>query len=161
MTDDTLVDAVTLRSMRWVDIDPVCTLERQLFADDAWTPEQFWSEIAEVPSTRWYTVAERHGVLVGYAGLMAVGRAADVQTVAVAKPEQGQGIARSLMAALMQEARSRGCTSLMLEVAVDNAPACHLYRALGFVDVSRRRDYYAAGVDAMVMRLRLRLDASA
>jgi len=155
MTSRPLAGTVSLRPMRWADIERVCTMERELFDDTPWTPEQFWSEIAEVPATRWYTVAERQGLVVGYAGLMTVSRDADVQTVAVAQADQGQGIARLLMTALVQEARSRGCTSLMLEVGVDNQPALHLYRALGFVDVSRRRDYYAPGVDAMVMRLRL------
>jgi len=155
MTRRLIAGTVALRPMRWADIERVCTMERELFVDTPWTPEQFWSEIAEVPATRWYAVAERRGLVVGYAGLMAVGRDADVQTVAVAQSDQGQGVARRLMTALVQEARSRGCTSLMLEVGVDNQRACHLYRALGFVDVSRRRDYYAPGADAMVMRLRL------
>ncbi|MFZ0324928.1 MAG: ribosomal protein S18-alanine N-acetyltransferase [Actinomycetes bacterium] len=149
-------DEVRLRPMRWRDVEPATALERELFAVDAWTPELFWSELAGVPTTRWYTVASVGERLVGYAGLMVIGREADVQTVAVARRMQGEGLGRALLEALVSEAGRRGCANVMLEVASDNAAARTLYDHLGFTEVRRRRDYYAPGTDAVVMRRRIR-----
>ena len=43
-------------------------METSLFPD-AWSVETFWSELAGVPETRHYVVAEVEGALVGYGGL--------------------------------------------------------------------------------------------
>ena len=50
--------------------------------------------------------------------------------------------------------RERGATQLILEVRSDNEVAIRLYERLGFERISIRRDYYAPGVDAHIMRLR-------
>ena len=71
----------TLREMRWTDIEDAIALEHELFPHDAWTREQFWSELAGVPATRWYVVAVDESGLLGYAGIYALpGADADVQT---------------------------------------------------------------------------------
>jgi [ribosomal protein S18]-alanine N-acetyltransferase len=143
-----------LRPMRWWDIEAAMAIERELFPD-AWSAETFWAELARVPETRHYLVADDDGAVVGYAGLMAVGRQADVQTVAVAPGQQGHGYGATLLRALLDEATRRGCAEVLLEVRVDNAAALHLYEKAGFERISVRRGYYPGGVDGMVMRLRI------
>ena len=49
-----------LRPMRWWDIDAALAIEQELFPD-AWSVETFWSELARVPETRHYLVAEDDG----------------------------------------------------------------------------------------------------
>lgn len=146
---------MTLRAMRWWDIEPVVELERELFAHDPWSPEQFWGELAHVPDTRWFAVHEDELGVDGYVGLYAVPPQADVQTIAVARRSQGHGLGRALLDALVAEAGSRGCTQLFLEVRDDNAPAIALYESAGFERQGRRRDYYGHGLDALVLRRRL------
>ena len=69
--------SVTLRPMRWWDVEPVVDLERTLFGATAWTAEAFWSELAH-PDSRNYLVAQGpDGALLGYAGVMAGGADAD------------------------------------------------------------------------------------
>ena len=150
--------AVTLRAMRWWDIDAVLPLEQQLFPDDAWSAETFWSELAGVPETRFYLVAADGDAVVGYAGLVATaGGQADIPTVAVAPDRQGQGVGDVLLRALMAEALRRGCTETMLEVRADNDAAQRLYARHGFERIAVRRGYYRPGsTDAHVLRLRLR-----
>ena len=143
-----------LRPMRWWDIDAALVIEEALFPD-AWSVETFWAELARVPETRHYLVADDDGALVGYAGLMTVGRQADVQTVAVALDHQGQQVGATLLSAIIDEAARRGCTEVLLEVRVDNEPAVHLYEKAGFERISVRRGYYPGGVDGIVMRLRI------
>ncbi len=50
-----------LRPMRWWDIAAAAELERVLFTVDPWTEAGFWSELAGVPDTRYYVVAEDGG----------------------------------------------------------------------------------------------------
>lgn len=149
------MSTVQLRPMRWWDVPAVQALEQRLFPHDAWSAEQLWSELAGVPETRWYTVAEDDGALVGYAGLFAVPPDADVQTVAVAADRQGSGVGRALLEALTGEARARGCRTLLLEVAADNERAQQVYAAAGFEPFARRSRYYPDGTDAVLMRRRL------
>lgn len=142
-----------IRSMHWTDIPAAHELEGQLFPVDAWSVETFWSELALVPATRCYVVAvDEDDVVLGYAGLFTTGDDADVQTVAVAPTAQGRGLGRLLLHSLIRTARERGVSRLYLEVRSDNAPALALYERDGFERTGLRRDYYGAGMDAVVMR---------
>lgn len=141
--------------MQWWDVEPVVALERELFAHDPWSAEQFWGELAQVPETRWFAVHEDADGIDGYVGLFAVPPEGDVQTIAVAPRSQGRGLGRELLDALVVEAESRGCAQLFLEVRQDNQPAIALYESAGFEKQGRRRDYYGPGLDALVLRRRL------
>jgi ribosomal-protein-alanine N-acetyltransferase len=44
---------------------------------------------------------------------------------------------------------------MFLEVATGNSPALELYRRIGFVEVGRRRRYYADSSDALVLRMNI------
>jgi ribosomal-protein-alanine N-acetyltransferase len=146
---------MSLRPMRWWDLEQVVALETELFPHDPWSAEQWWGELAHVPDTRWYAVHEDDAGIDGYVGLMAVPPEGDVQTVAVAARAQGHGLGRVLLDALVDEAVRRGCTQLFLEVEEGNAPALRLYERAGFEQQGRRRDYYGPGAHALVMRRRL------
>lgn len=146
----------TLRRFRWWDVEVAHALEAGLFPD-AWSVETFWSELARVPESRYYLVAEDDGALVGYAGLAVVGNQADVQTLAVAPAAQGQGLGRLLLDALLDEGRRREATEVLLEVRADNEKAQAFYRRAGFERIALRRAYYQpGGIDALVLRLKLR-----
>ena len=146
--------------MRWWDVAAVVEIERAVFAADPWSEASFWSELAGVPETRYYLVAHDGGSIVGYAGLAAVDREADVQTVAVRADQQGRGLGGLLLDELLEQARRRDCSRVLLEVAAGNPTATTLYAGRGFEQISVRRDYYGPGHDAVVMRLRLRAAAS-
>jgi ribosomal-protein-alanine N-acetyltransferase len=148
-----------LREMRWWDIDPVLTLERELFPEDAWSRGMFWSELAHARgpgATRRYVVAEEpDGRIVGYAGLVASSsEQADVQTIAVARDQWGTGLGSRLLTELLRAATAFECAEVLLECRVDNVRAQKLYERFGFQPVGVRRGYYQPGnVDALVMRL--------
>ena len=133
---------------------PIMALERELFPEDAWTPEMFAGEFAQPPSRRLYLVAEEGDALIGYAGMMFTGGSqADVVTLAVDPAHWGQGTGTALLSALIDEAGSRGYTEVVLEVRKDNPRARRLYLRHGFTEIGIRRGYYQpSGVDAVVMR---------
>ncbi|WP_428249359.1 tRNA (adenosine(37)-N6)-threonylcarbamoyltransferase complex dimerization subunit type 1 TsaB [Ferrovibrio sp.] len=67
---------------------------------------------------------------------------AEVITITVRPRLRQLGIGAALLKALAAEAKRRGAGSLFLEVAVSNLAAQALYRAGGFQQVGRRKDYY-------------------
>ena len=146
------MSAAVMRRMSWRDIAEVTDLERMLFPVDAWTPEQFWGELAQ--PTRTYLVVERDDRVAGYGGVMTVGATADLQTIAIAPSAQGTGAGRALLEALIDAAVERGCSEMLLEVRSDNETALRLYERRGFASMATRRDYYGPGIDARIMRLR-------
>lgn len=139
--------------MRWWDVEALMPLERELFGPTAWTPESYWSELAQ--PDRWFVVADDGGGLSGYAGVVLGGAEAEVATIAVARTAQGRGLGRTLLDALVDRAARAGATSVLLEVRADNPAAIRLYAQTGFERIAVRRNYYQPpGVDAVVMRLR-------
>jgi ribosomal-protein-alanine N-acetyltransferase len=80
---------------------------------------------------------------------------AEILTLAVAPPARRQRRASALLATAAARAVTAGARAMFLEVAADNTPARSLYAAAGFVEVGRRRRYYADGSDALVLRRNL------
>lgn len=109
------------------------------------------------PATRYCTVADTDGAIVGYACLNAfAGGRGDVQTIAVRDDHQGEGIGTALLTDLIAAAAARGCRDVFLDVRADNSRAPLLYRRTGFTEVGVRPGYYQpSGADAIVMRLRM------
>jgi ribosomal-protein-alanine N-acetyltransferase len=155
MTSETSLPETTLREMTWRDIPALSAIEPVLFADDPWSQQSWWAELAGRPR-RSYVVCEQSGTLVGYAGVDCGGQVADVMTVAVTAPAQGHGLGAVLLHWLIAEAQRCGAQHLMLEVRADNVVAQRLYHATGFSTLSVRRKYYQPGdVDALIMRMHL------
>jgi ribosomal-protein-alanine N-acetyltransferase len=156
--DSTRLDhGVRLRPMTKADMAAIIALERQLFPEDAWTPEMFAAEFAQPAARRLYLVAEAASTLIGYAGMMFTGGSqADVVTLAVNPARWGQGTGTALLTALVDEAGKRGYEEVLLEVREDNPRARQLYLRHGFTEAGIRRGYYQpSGVDAVVMRKEL------
>ena len=147
-------DTVTLRELEWTDLPTLVELEQRLFADDAWSPQTWWSELAARPRREYVVAEDADATLAGYAGLDLAGDTADVMTVATAPTHQGRGVGRLLLDELLRRARAHGVDAVLLEVRADNDAARRLYDRAGFEVISIRRRYYQPGdVDALVMRL--------
>ena len=141
-----------LRDVHWTDIEQLARLEQELFADDAWSEQTWWAELAGRPR-RDYVAGVEGAEVIGYAGLDHGGEVADVMTVAVTPAARGRGLGRRLLDELEARAAARRAASVMLEVRADNTSAIGLYERAGYAVVSTRRRYYQPGdVDALVMR---------
>lgn len=105
--------------------------------------------IAAVLDTRGSFVLDRpQGFLIG----RVIADEAELLTLAVDPPARRQGVARALCDEFARHAAKQGAVTAFLEVASDNLPAQALYAGLGWQGCGRRRDYYAPGVDALVLR---------
>ena len=89
---------------------------------------------------------------------------ADIRQVMVHPAARGRGLARRLVAALVDDARAYGVETLTLDVRGNNHAAMRLYETLGFDVCGRYPDFVAVGderFDRVLYRLDLRsADAS-
>ena len=94
--------------------------------------------------------------LVGFFLMQQVVDEASLLDICVDPKFQGQGLGRLLMQQLICDAVSRDAAVIMLEVRASNLGAIHLYQSLGFMEVSRRKNYYQTQTgyeDAILMDL--------
>lgn len=106
-----------------------------------------WSEAAlrdllGMPGAFVLLAIDPAGQPAGFAFGRAAADEAEVITITVRPRLRQLGIGAALLKALAAEAKLRGAASLFLEVAVSNLAAQALYRAGGFRQVGRRKDYY-------------------
>lgn len=92
-------------------------------------------------------IGSPHAILAAGPHGFALGRVtvddAELLTIATDPAHRRAGVARTVLAALEEQAAARGAERILLEVAEDNAPAIALYRTAGFLEISRRKGYYA------------------
>jgi ribosomal-protein-alanine N-acetyltransferase len=99
-------------------------------------------------------VIELDGQLTGYAVFWQVLDQGELGNVAVDPQWRRHGLARQLIAAVMERAAARGVRELFLEVRPSNVGARLLYESFGFERVGQRKNYYQEPVeDAVVMRV--------
>lgn len=144
-----------VRPMAAADAEAMAALERDCFAGAAhepWSASMFLEELdPNAPAARSWWVAHDNGELIGFAGGMVVDKDIEILDVAVSRAHRREGIARKLLSHVSYDAQMLGCTTASLEVEADNEAAIALYGSLGFGEAGRRREYYAGGVDALVM----------
>ena len=143
---------------------PACAVDAAVLAaihGAAFPPSEAWGEQA---------IGLQLGLpgvfgLIDTAGGMVLARIAgdegEVLTLAVVPANRRRGLGRALLGAALQEIRDRGARVVFLEVSEANQAARALYAAAGFVEVGRRRRYYADGTDALVLRAALSPSARA
>ena len=146
---------ITYRSANAFDLPVFVSLDKELFPYSPWSTSQYKEEFSS-PTRHFVVAVDTEQNIVGYAGVFAPGGAeADVLTVGVIPSQRGKGIAKALMTLITDWAKEQGSIAMMLEVKVDNAEAIGLYQSLGYSQLNIRKDYFGAGLDALVMRLEL------
>jgi ribosomal-protein-alanine N-acetyltransferase len=146
---------ITYRVANAFDLAVFVSLDKELFPYSPWSASQYKEEFA-APTRHFVVALDDAQSIIGYAGVFAPGGAeADVLTVGVIPNHRGKGIARQLMGLITDWAKQQGSIAMMLEVLVDNTEAIGLYESLGYSKLNVRKDYFGAGLDALVMRLDL------
>lgn len=116
-----------------------------------WSEKAIAGELAN-PLSLWLVATDDDRV-VGYAGSQSVMDQADMMNIAVDSQFRRQGVAGSLVDALICRLCEKKVTSLTLEVRVSNDAAISLYAAKGFAEVGRRPNYYSRPKeDALILR---------
>jgi [ribosomal protein S18]-alanine N-acetyltransferase len=141
---------VQIRPMEDVDVAAVMEIERAAFTMP-WTESTFYGLLKRSDSLLW--VAESAEGVVAYAAVWIVLDQAELGDIAVADGWRRRGIARRLLETALDAVREKGVRELYLEVRPSNHQARRLYEQYEFVEVGRRKDYYARPrEDALVLR---------
>ena len=151
-----LPQGVKFRPMTSLDLVPAIAIEKEVYGKTAWSADQFKSEFAKSPKSAQYLAAEFEGQLIAYAGIFYVADVADIHTLTVVADHRRKGIGRELLKRLIDWARVKKAPAIMLEMRLGNDAARPLYESFGFIEISRRENYYGPGLTAVVMRKELR-----
>ena len=135
-----------------LDIPVLAGLEKEIYPESPWSAAQFREELSGVPRTRKYLVALESQEIVGYGGVALAGDVADIHTLTVIPSFRRKGIATQMLKELESWAISKGIKDFMLEMREGNLEAQPLYEKYGYQVISRRDNYYAPGVHALIMR---------
>lgn len=143
---------ISYRDMIALDIPVLVGLEKSIFPESPWSAAQFKEELSGVPRTRKYIVAVDANELVGYGGIALAGDVADIHTLTVIPSHRKRGIATEMLHQLEAWGVTKEVRAFMLEMREGNTEAQPLYEKHGYSIVSRRDNYYAPGIHALIMR---------
>lgn len=141
---------VSYRPLDEASLDDVAALEAGSMGTDAWSASLFAGELGMRERTWW--IAEVDGQLVGYAGGLVAGDDLQILKVATDPAHRRQGIARTLLAHIAEDARNLAASTCSLEVRASNSGAQAFYESLGLEPVGKRPRYYSDGEDAVIMQ---------
>ena len=147
---------ITYREMIALDIPVLAGLEKEIYPESPWSAAQFREELSGVPKTRKYLVALDKQEIVGYGGVAIAGDVADIHNLTVIPSYRRKGIATQILKELEGWALSKGFKEFMLEMREGNLEAQPLYEKYGYQVISRRDNYYAPGIHALIMRKEVR-----
>jgi len=142
---------IRFRKMESSDLDEVLSIERASFSHP-WSARFFLEEL-RVPCAR-SLLAIAGDKIVGYIIYWLLSDSLDVHNLAVHPECRRRGIGRSLLMAVIEDAKCGALKRITLEVRKSNEAAQKLYRSLGFATRGVRRGYYSDnGEDALIMVL--------
>ena len=151
-----LPEGIKFRVMTALDLVVATAIEKEVYGKTAWSSAQFKEEFAKAPKDAYYLAAEAEGELIAYAGIFYVADVADVHTITVVEKYRRKGVGRELLKRLIDWARVKKADAIMLEMRLGNDSARPLYEQYGFVEISKRENYYGPGLTAVVMRKELK-----
>ncbi len=135
-------------------LDEVSAIELESY-ENPWSRNAFETELGKNPvsSSRVALTTGPSPRVAGYCVAWIVFEHIHIQNLAVHPEHRRRGLGRFLLLQALEEGRSSGATSALLEVRRSNAPAQNLYRTLGFEETGTRRDYYSLPrEDALIFR---------
>jgi ribosomal-protein-alanine N-acetyltransferase len=145
----TKVEDVTIQRMTQDDLDEVFRLESLCFSDP-WSKSSFEHELSNRFSVP--LVVKSSTSMLGYACLWHVYDQMEIADIAVSPDFREKGIGSMILRWVLEEARRRGCSNVILSVRESNRAALSLYRKFGFVELDRRKRYYRLpDEDAIIM----------
>lgn len=138
-----------IRKAEKKDISQIVVIAKEEFGIDAWTENQFLSELEE--SNRIFLVAEDNGEILGYLTTMTLIDEMEILDIAVKNEHKRKHIASSLFDELLRK-YAVDIKKFFLEIAEDNFIAHKLYEKYGFKDIAVRKNYYKSGKNAIIMQ---------
>ena len=130
---------IKIKTMTPEDVVQVHKVEEACFSVP-WSLENF--ERIFRYKENYYLTAWDGDTIVGFIGLMAVAGEGDITNVAVLPSHRKQGIGDRLVKSMIDLAKEKEISKIMLEVRSSNEAAIHLYEKYGFEFLCIRKNYY-------------------
>lgn len=141
-----------IRKMAVEDLEQVVAIDQSSFSLP-WPPRSFYFEVTNNPASRCW-VADLEGKIIAMLVAWFVVDEIHIATIATHPDFRKQGIGEDLLSHTLQFARAEGALTSFLEVRESNEAALNMYRKFGYVETSRRENYYADNnEDAILMTL--------
>lgn len=144
MATPALTAPVHLETGGFADLDGVMRIMESAFGDtygEAWTRSQCAGILPMAGVVLTLARNDDEGEPSGFSLVRNVGDESELLLIGVAPIRHRQGIGRQLLDRFVHSAREQGIRRVHLEVR-DGNPAIAMYRAAGFVQAGRRRNYY-------------------
>jgi [ribosomal protein S18]-alanine N-acetyltransferase len=141
---------LVVRPMTGADIDSAIEIAVGQPHAPSYSRESYMSAIDNsAPQRRVALVAKngQDGAILGFIIASFVAPESELETLVTSEKYQRQGIARRLIAALLEGLRKSGISQVYLEVRLSNSPAISLYQSIGFTQISTRRSYYSNPIE--------------
>lgn len=137
--------SITIQQATVKDLEPLCKIERECFAAEAFTKKQIENLLQDSNSISLVAQinGENAGFIMGSIYITDKGRIGHVYTIDVATRHRRKGIGVKLLKELEQIFVKKGVEVCYLEVRVDNVGAREMYRKQGYEVTRRLEDYYA------------------
>jgi len=132
--------ALNFRPMREADLPDIMEIERQCY-QHPWSATIF-SDCLHAGYSCW--VCERQGIIQGYGIISTAAGEAHLLNLCIEPGWQRRGFGGLLLENAVRLARTRGCSSMFLEVRPSNRAGIALYQDRGFELIGRRPGYYSA-----------------
>jgi ribosomal-protein-alanine N-acetyltransferase len=98
---------------------------------------------------RIFVLKEEEEIL-GYSLCWVFDEEAELHWIEIFPPYRGKGLGKLLLKETLNYLSAEGVKKVFLEVEEDNQRALNLYRAFGFKENGRRKNYYPLNKDAIV-----------
>lgn len=140
-----------IRRMEARDVARIAEIEAESFSDPY--SERAITDILCTEGAMCFTALDG-GIPIAYFIGRLIEPEGELYRIATAPEKRGRGIAYRLLDYAVKTSRAYGLESLFLEVRESNIPALSLYRAYGFAEISKRKNYYRNPTeDAIIMHL--------
>ena len=147
-------NTLEIRKMSMEDVPQVYEIEKQSFTNSSWSMEAFYHELEKNEFAHYFVVSLGEDII-AYCGLWLVIDQAQITTISVSRNYRNSGVGQLLLEYVMNFASST-CTTMSLEVRIENDVARHVYEKAGFTYGGVRKNYYGDGEDAKVMWVSLK-----
>lgn len=131
------------------DLASLAALENSFPQGQRWSHDSWQSELAA--TNRHVLVCRQHGVIEAAATFAMSDDVVDLHRIVTSPTARRRGLARQLLAAGIEWARTSGAARILLEVEGTNAAALALYETEGFRRIAERYDYYGVGAHAVIL----------
>ncbi len=120
----------------------ISRLHGSLF-EKAWDADGVRRLLAHPASVALVAVTERPWRVIGFILAQVTADEAEILSLGVGADVQRSGVGKMLVQGLIDAAQRKGVKRIFLDVAAGNAAATGLYRAMGFAQMGRRKEYYS------------------